>query len=523
MKQHIIATALIFFAGTAAIMAEVKLPPLFANDMVIQRSTEAPVWGWAEPGEKVSVTGSWGKSATATADDSGRWEVRLSTPEAGGPYTIEIKGKNAITLKNVLSGDVWICSGQSNMDWPLSRTTGAKEEIDKANYPQIRHFKMNRKFSPKVQKEYQGRWQLCNPTYAGSFTGVGYYFGKEIHLDQKVPIGLLGINWGGTRIEPWTPLVGFKSVPELKDNVAEIEKMDPTTPSGNIAVKAYLKNLKEWLPKAEKSASEGKEPPAAPTPPQWQFPNTNQNSTSIYNCMIAPILPFAIKGAIWYQGESNGGESRELYYNKMKALIGGWRQVFQQGDFPFYFVQLANLNVSDPNRPEGGKGYSRVRMGQFDSLKIPNTGMAVIIDVGESRDIHPRNKMDVGKRLARWALAKDYGKKIVYSGPLYKSMKVEGGKAILSFDHVGSGLMVGKKDGMNPTVEDKEAKLKWFAIQAADKKWHWGDAVIEGDTVVVSSPEVKTPVAVRYAYAFNPEGCNLYNKEGLPASPFTTE
>jgi sialate O-acetylesterase len=503
--------------------ADIKLPPLFSSDMVIQRSTEAPIWGWGKESEEVSVTTSWGASGTATADRNGRWEVRLKTPGAGGPHTIEIKGTNTVTLRNVFSGDVWVCSGQSNMEWPLARTTGAQEEMARADFPRIRHFKMHRAFDSTAKRAYQGRWEVCSPRTAGRFTAVGYYFGKQIHLDQKIPIGLLGINWGGTRIEPWTPPAGLRSVPELKGLVDEIERMDPQTEAGNAVFKDYVARLKTWLPEAEMALAERRGLPPQPEAPHWRFGNNNQNSTFIYNGMIAPMLPFAIKGAIWYQGESNGGESREVYRAKMKALINGWRSVFDQGDFPFYYVQLANLNRSNPDNPAGGDGYARVRQAQFDTLALTNTGMAVIIDIGEAGDIHPRNKMDVGKRLARWALAKTYGERTVPSGPIYRGMKVEGNKAILSFDYVGSGLMVGKKEGMSATVEDKGAKLKWFAIEGKDRRWHWADAVIEGDTVVVSSTDVPEPVAVRYAYAMNPAGCNLYNREGLPASPFTTE
>lgn len=504
-------------------MAEVSLPALFANDMVIQRNTQAPVWGWADPGEQVTVTASWGGEARATADQNGRWEVRLATPEAGGPHTLTLEGTNTLTLENVLSGDVWICSGQSNMEWPLSRTTGAMEEIASAETPGIRLFQMHKQFGPEVLETYKGDWRICSPKTAGSFTAVGYYFGKEIHLDQKIPIGLLSISWGGTRIEAWTAPVGFRQVPELSEFVEEQERMDPTTDRGNMAYLKYVSELETWIPQAKRQLAHRQELSPIPEAPQWRYSGNNQDSSFIFNGMIAPILPLAVKGVIWYQGESNGGESREVYRAKMKGLIGGWRSVFDQGEFPFYFVQLANLNTSDPNNPEAGKGYARVRQAQFDSLGIPHTGMAVAIDVGESKDIHPRNKRDVGKRLSRWALARDYGKVLVPSGPLYKQMTVDGNRAVLSFDYVGGGLMVGKKEGMAPAVEDPNAKLKWFAIQGQDNRWRWGDAVITGDTVEVSSPEVSVPKAVRYAYAFNPEGCNLYNREGLPASPFTTE
>jgi sialate O-acetylesterase len=264
-----------------------------------------------------------------------------------------------------------------------------------------------------------------------------------------------------------------------------------------------------------------------PSPPQ--FPNNPLTDagfpTTLYNGMIHPLAPYGIKGAIWYQGESNGGEGDE-YYHKMRALVGGWRKVWNQGDFPFYFVQLANFQHPNPD-PAGGDGWAKVRMAQSESLRIPHSGMAVAIDLadaGNPDDIHPKNKFDVGERLALWALAHDYGKQdVVFSGPLYKAMKVEDGKIRVSFDSVGGGLMIGKKEGREPAVEVRGGKLRRFAIAGEDRKWHWADAAIDGETVVVSSADVAKPVAVRYAYTMNPDGCNLYNKDGLPASPFRTD
>jgi len=255
----------------------------------------------------------------------------------------------------------------------------------------------------------------------------------------------------------------------------------------------------------------------------WIAPESG-GSSGIYNAMVHPLLPLPIKGALWYQGESNGDEG-DTYYDKMKALIGGWRTQWKQGDFPFYYVQLANFQAVS-EEPAGGNGWAKLREAQTKSLTLPNTGMAVILDtvpLAEAGDIHPKNKYDVGMRLARWALAHDYGQKLEVSGPLFKVLKIEGGKVRLAFDHFGSGLMVGKKEGRNPAVEDKQGKLKRFAIAGADKKWFWADAVIVDNTVTVSSPDVKEPVAVRYAYQMNPDGANLYNREGLPASPFRTD
>jgi sialate O-acetylesterase len=284
-----------------------------------------------------------------------------------------------------------------------------------------------------------------------------------------------------------------------------------------------LTEMENWVAQSRKNLAAGLD--IAPQPAMPASPRAKGEMSVMYNAMIHPIVEMSIKGALWYQGESNGGEG-ESYFHKKQALIGGWRKNFAQGDFPFYFVQLANFQ-SPGTDPAGGSGWARLREAQMKTLTVPNTGMAVIIDnapLAEAKDIHPKNKYDVGLRLAQWALAKDYGQKnVVASGPLFKALKIEGGKAHVTFDYPGAGLMVAKKEGRNPATEAKEEKLKRFAVAGEDKKWFWADAVIEGNAVVVSSPDVKAPVAVRYAFEMNPDGANLYNREGLPASPFRTD
>jgi sialate O-acetylesterase len=291
-----------------------------------------------------------------------------------------------------------------------------------------------------------------------------------------VPVGLIGSCWGGTRIEPWTPREAFDSLPELA------------------------------------------------SPEALNAPVTNKSlPTVIYNAKIHPLIPYAMRGVIWYQGEQNADDPRAIYDQQMRALIGGWRRAWAQGDFPFYFVQLANWS-RDRNVPAGGEPWAVLRACQFKALAITNTGMAVTIDIGDAQDIHPRNKFDVGERLARWALARDYGRtNLVVSGPLYRGMQIEDHRIRLSFDYTGGGLMVGAKTGREPTREVPGGTLKRFAVAGEDKKWVWAEAVIDGDTVCVASPAVPKPVAVRYAYSSNPEGCNLYNRDGLPASPFRTD
>jgi sialate O-acetylesterase len=354
------------------------------------------------------------------------------------------------------------------MEWTLGQSLGAADDIKAADLPKIRRIKINRVqlAKPEADAPIEGPWQVCSPATAGAFTAVGFYFAREVVAKTNIPIGIIDSNWGGTRIEPWI-------APENAEADAQL----------------------------------------------------NGGLSGIYNAMIHPLVPLPIKGALWYQGESNGEEG-DSYYEKMKLLIGGWRKQWKQGDFPFYFVQLASFQAVSED-PAGGNGWAKLREAQRKSLTLPNTGMAVITDtvpLAERDDIHPKNKYDVGMRLARWALGRDYGQKqMVVSGPLFKLLKIDGAKVRLAFDHVGSGLMVGKKEGRTPAVDDKTAKLKRFAIAGADQKWFWADAVIVNNTVTVSSPEVKEPVAVRYAYQMNPDGANLYNREGLPASPFRTD
>ncbi len=469
------------FAGLiASAQAEVKLPAIFGNSMVLQQEMAVPVWGWADAGEKVTVTfGSQTQAAEAGKD--GRWQVKLVALKANAKgQTLAVSGTNKIKLTNVLVGEVWICSGQSNMELPMRATMNAKEEIAAAEQPLIRLFNVpGHTTSPLPQDTGLGNWTLCDPRTVGGFSAVGYFFGRRLAQDLKVPVGLVGSNWGGTRIEPWTSLDGFRSVPELKKIADQVASYNKDTKVG------------------------GRSPSA------------------IYNSMVHPLVPFAMRGGIWYQGESNGNEG-ESYYHKTQALVNGWRKLFNP-DLAFYWVQLADFQKPNDD-PAGGNGWAKLREAQRKSLNIKHTGMAVIIDIGAANDIHPRNKQDVGWRLSQWALHQTYGKQdLVPSGPLYKSYKAEGSSIRVSFNNVGSGLIVGKKEGLKPTAEVKDGKLARFAIAGADKKWHWADATIDGDDVVLKSSEVEKPVAVRYAYSMNPAGANLYNKEGMPASPFRTD
>lgn len=475
-----IAAAFLLSSVVTFAHAEVKLASIFGDSMVLQRDLPVPVWGWADAGEDVTVT--FGKQMKkAKADQEGRWQVKLEALNANADgQTLSVTGSNAIELKDVLVGEVWICSGQSNMEWSLGNSLNPQEEVAAADHPLIRLFNVpGHTTSPVAKDECPGNWQVCQPESAKGFSAVGYFFGRRLLQELNVPIGLVGSNWGGTRIEPWTSPAGFHSVPELKAIADQVDAYDEGTKV------------------------------------------SGSSPSAIYNAMIHPLAPCAMRGAIWYQGESNGNEG-ESYYHKTQALVNGWRKLFNP-DLAFYWVQLANFR-QPTDSAEGGDGWARLREAQRKALNIKHTGMAVITDIGEAADIHPRNKQDVGWRLSQWALHQTYGKQdFVPSGPLYKGHKVEGDSIRLSFDHVGSGLMVGEKIGLEPTKEVADGKLQRFAIAGADKKWHWAEATIDGRDVVVKSAKVAEPVAVRYAYSMNPVGANLYNNEGIPASPFRTD
>ena len=492
---------------------------LFSDHMVLQRGMPVPVWGTAKPGTKITVKFGRQEKTTETSQD-GKWLVRLDALKASAePAELTIKsltGDKPVTIADVLVGDVWYCSGQSNMEWVMKQFK-TEEDVAKAEYPAIRH-------------SHGGHgWTVCSPKTAGDFTATGFYFARRIHRETCVPIGLLNNAVGGTAIEPWTPLEGFNASPVLKQ--IEVNKM--------IEYRQRLADtlpvLDAWLKTALAMIPSGKEFPAQPTLPA---PPRDSGYGTLFTPHTLPLIPFAIKGMIWYQGEANGPEGG-IYADKMNALIAGLRQVWNQGDlstgsgrdFPVYFVQLPNFSGQPNDLDLGDENFSGTRLAQFKALKgIPNTGMAVTIDTSDNGDLHPNNKRDVGDRLAQWALVKDYGRKdLICSGPLYRGMKIEGSKIRILFDSIGKGLIIGKKHGEEPMQEVPAEKLGCFALATADPskpkglKWSWADAVIEGDTVVVSSPDIQKPIAARYACICNPTGNKLYNKEGLPASPFRTD
>ena len=643
--------------GSVVALAQVQasaerpfLHPLFSDDMVLQRRVKFPVWGWTTPGARVTVS-MRGESSTAVADAEGKWMARLGPFEAGGPYTLTVSGPQSVTLNNVLVGDVWLASGQSNMEMGITLVNNAKEEVAQANYPMIRLYAVPKVAATTPRSTVNARWLVCNPANIaaggwGGFSAAAYFFGRRLHKELNVPIGLIHSSWGGTAAEGWVSMEALRAMPEFVPTVNNLEeawaeakrppaqfdkaldqwwaKNDPGSaakptwadPSlddtgwkkmrlpqywedaglpgfdGVVWFRRTFKLPREWegkdlqlslgpvddidttfvngaavgslgqwdLPRSYRVPARllksgtniiavrvldtgagggiyGKpeqmkiEPVGGKAAPislagEWSYrasialseiktqpPRTSGNDFSVpvirYNGMIAPLLPFAIKGAIWYQGETNVGRG-EQYKRLLPLLIRNWRSRFQSGDFPFLIVQLANyLDRKDvPTDSE----WARLREAQlYVSQTVPHSGLAVTIDIGEAKDIHPKDKQDVGERLALAALTVAYGQKNDSPGPVYRSMKVEGSAIRLTFDHTDSGLLAKGGD-----------RLMGFAIAGEDRRFVWADAVIKGKDVVVSSAEVKKPVAVRYGWADNP-ACNLYNRAGLPASPFRTD
>ena len=488
---------------TCITFADVSVPGIFSDNMVLQRNINIKVWGWADANEKVTVTLSE-KQVSTTTDAQGNWSVKLPPFKASDPLIMTIKGNNEIVFENVLIGEVWICSGQSNMQLGIASVLNAEEEIKNADYPSIRLYSVPQRISGTARPDLDSRWVVCNPKNISnrwsSFSAVAYFFGREIYEKINVPIGLINSSWGGSHIEAWIPEDGFSFSPKLRD----LAKFTKDTN------KKYRKKLKENLDATDKKPNCFGVPFVMPKHPFDVAGGTYPtNPTCLYNSMINPIVPYGIAGAIWYQGESNRQDGM-LYYEKTNAMIGSWRNIWQQGDFPFYYVQLAPLHQGQHYKDDQ---LPKLWEAQVEALKIKNTGMAVTTDlVNDLWDIHPKNKQDVGKRLALWALAKTYDQKdIVYSGPLYKKMKVKGDKIIISFDHADSGLTT--RDGKEPD---------YFEIAGKNKKFVKAKAIIEDQTLIVYSEEIKDPTAVRFAW--NQQAMpNLCNMEKLPASPFRTD
>jgi sialate O-acetylesterase len=504
--------ALLSGLGLLPLRADVRLPAIFGDHMVLQQEAALPVWGWADPGERVTVTFA-GEMAQTVAGADGRWRTDL-TPLAGGtpPNTLTVTGKNTVTLQDVLVGEVWLCSGQSNMEFKLTQADNGEAEILQASDGEIRLFLVARAMALAPRSDVTAHWQVCSPATVGNFSAVGYFFGKNLRAALHRPVGLIDSTWGATPAQSWTDLATLERDPLLRHYAQAFQKIAARFPGGDA----------EFAANAVVRAAEHPQPPPPGAPrPAWAAPQ--KTPTLLFNGMIAPLIPFAIRGAIWYQAEDNAenearGSSFE-YRTLFPALITDWRTQWRQGDFPFLFVQLPNLAV----RPKAD--WPLVRESQLKTLALPQTGMAVSIDIGTAGFIHPPDKADVGYRLALAARHVAYGEKLVYAGPVFAGMKADGSQVRISFqpDSIGGGLIIGTTPWLDPKgTPIPTTRLLGFALAGPDRQWAPANAQIDGDTVVLSSPAVPNPVAVRYAWADNP-ACNLYNREGLPASPFRTD
>ena len=632
--------------GAQNLQAQIRLPAIFGDNMVLQRGMEKPIWGWATPQERLSVVPSWdGRISTTRADEDGRWMVRLPETDAGGAYTIMITGSETLTISNVMIGEVWICSGQANMAWPLSAVDRSDQEIAAAEYPEIRLFDVVNTVATSPQDDCDGSWSVCSPETVRRFSAVGYFFGRRLHEELNVPIGLIGTHWGGTRVEAWTTEETLRGYAELHAELDQIAAMraDPDSIEqlhreaqelwwANLAATdsgSGIENWKSsrfddtkwptmslpvlweqtelgaidgvvWFRKAfdlpddlvgrdlmlelgpiddmDTTYVNGQRVGGLETPGNWQadrkfvvsgsvlkrgrnviavrvldtggaggfsgsaqkmklgrpdaigstvelagdwkyhagtpmsklgrWPNQrpihSNSAAALFNGMIAPLLPYGIRGAIWYQGESNRMNAY-AYQTRFPAMIRDWRAAWGQGEFPFYFVQIAPFGYG------GDQGQAaELREAQLMTMSLPNVGMAVTMDIGNPRNIHPTNKQDVGNRLARWALARDYGKDVVFSGPVYRSMRIKGSKVWLLFDYA-DGDLVCRGDG-----------LTHFTLAGEDHQFIAAHAYIDGDSIVVSAIGIDRPVAVRFAWGAADEP-NLFNGAGLPASSFRTD
>jgi sialate O-acetylesterase len=501
-----LAAIAVLTASAVGVRANVVLPDVLSDGMVLQREHAVPVWGKADPGEVVTVRFA-NQLKKATADAQGNWRVTLGPLRASAvPAVMTIGGRNTIELKNILVGEVWLVAGQSNMQRLLSETAGGEAAAAAADYPLIRLFNVSRQVAFKHRSPPLAVWRPCSPESVKEFSAAGYYFGVELLKELGVPIGLINSSYGGSQAEAWTPVEYLLASPDLKPTVERTKIWDAEREQ----VKAeYAEQLKQWRARTEQAKASGARP--QPSPPVPDALREYRVASSIYNGMIEPLIPFFIRGAIWYQGESNEARAQQ-YGILLPTMIRAWRERWGEGDFPFGIVQLPNYR--DPKPEPADEAWSHLREAQRrTALSTPKTGLIVTIDIGEARDIHPQNKLDVGKRMARWALADVYGRKITRSGPMFRAAKIEGSKVILTFDDVGQGLRI--RDG---------DRLDEFAVAGADRQWRWAQAKIVGrNRVEVWSADVPQPVAVRYAFNNNPKHPNLTNETGIPAAPFRTD
>lgn len=502
-----LSSALVFSAGLT-LKAEIKLPAIFSDHMVLQRDVEIPVWGWADAGESVTVSLSKEGAASkepiqthsATADAKGKWSLKLSKLKEAGTLEMLVMGKNSIAIQDVLVGEVWLGSGQSNMAMTVSRASQFEEESKNAMFPRIRMFKEESASSATEQKEGRGKWQICSPESVGTFSATLYFFGREIHKSLEVPVGLINSSVGGTPIEAWISPAAQNASEELKP-FFEMTKANSSV--SEVIQKKYERNLAKWKEEAAKAKENKQRPGRPPVNPSDKLDRKNDVG-GLFNGKIAPLIPFAIRGAVWYQGEANSTPEKAPFYGtQLKLLISDWRARWQS-EFPFAWAQL-------PNFGGPGREWPLVREGMLKTLALPNTGMGINIDIGEEKNIHPTNKQEVGRRLSLWALGAVYQSKVdSISGPLPAGNEIRGKELVLKFSHADGGLVA------------KNGDLTGFVVAGPDKQWKPAKARIEKDQVILTSSEVSEPVAARYAWENFPS-CNLYNGAGLPASPFRTD
>lgn len=481
--------------------AEVKLPAIFSDHMVLQRDTVVPVWGTAAPGEKVTVEFA-GQRPAATAGADGKWRVTLAPLAGAAPQTLTIKGANTITIQDVLVGEVWLGSGQSNMAMTVNRAAAFEREQAAANFPLIRHFKEESGPATTAQSEGKGRWVLCTPESVGGFSATLYFFGRDLHQQLGGPVGLINSSVGGTPIESWIAPEVQRASPELAAFFAPAEK-EAAGPAAEAAKQKYDRDLAAWETAAKKARAEKQKAPKKPQNPADTAARKG-NVGGLFNGKIAPLIPYAVRGALWYQGEANSTPGKTAFYeHQLPLLIRDWRARWGY-EIPFAWVQLPNFTGT-------GRDWPAVREAMLKTLALPKTGMAITIDIGEAGDIHPKNKQDVGHRLAWWALGTVYGRSVpAVSGPLPAGHQVRGAEVVLSFKHTNGGLVA------------RSSALQGFVVAGADRKWVPAQARIEGDKVIVSAPGVPAPLAVRYGWENLPT-CTLFNGAGLPASPFRTD
>lgn len=493
---------------TATAVADVKLPAVFTDHMVLQRDLPVPVWGWADPNEQVTVSFR-DQSKTTTADAGGNWSVKLDAVSVGDPGTLTVKGNNEITRNDVLVGEVWVCSGQSNMQWSVAASLDPDLEAAAADYPNLRLFKTPMVTAETPQQDVDAAWKLCTPDTVPDFSAVGYFFGRNLHRILGVPVGMIQTAWGGTPAEAWTSAEALARTESLTPLVeawdARVENYD-----ADQAELAYQTALADWEKKAAEAKAAGVQPPRKPRK-RGDPKGSSHRPSNLYNAMVAPLARYAIRGGIWYQGESNASRAYQ-YRTLMPLMIQSWREAWGQGEFSFYQVQLANFRpiTEEP----GDSDWAELREAQMLAIDaIPNVGVACITDLGTGLDIHPKDKQNVAKRLARLALTNDYGMSdIVKQGPTYQSIDIQDNKVTVHFETQGRKL-----------ITHYRKPLRGFAIAGEDQQWHWADAEITGDdTVELSHPDVTAPMAVRYNWADNPQG-TLYSDAYLPAYPFRSD